>query len=265
MPTITLLTDFGVADTYVGQMKGVIHSIAPQAGIVDLSHEVPPQDVLTAAVMLDDAVDAFSSGTIHVAVVDPGVGSRRRTVAIRTPRHTFIGPDNGLFTLVLEREMLTDAVTLTNPRYHRDDVCATFHGRDIFAPVAAHVANGVALSELGEPVDDRLHMLDLPTPEIRQDHIAAHVLLIDRFGNLITDLKQHAFEDWLGRVPAQQVRLEIGTHRITGIGRTFSDVKTGQAIAYFGSSGRLELAVRNDHAARVLDAQPQMTLSLHHA
>jgi len=263
MPTITLLTDFGVADTYVGQMKGVIRSIAPQVSIVDLSHDVPPQDVLTAAVMLDDAVDAFSSGTIHVAVVDPGVGSRRRTVAIRTPRHTFIGPDNGLFTLVLEREMLKDAVTLTNPRYHREAVCATFHGRDVFAPVAAHVANGVALSELGEPIEDRLCMLDLPTPDIREDHIAAHVLLIDRFGNLITDLKQHAFEDWLGQAAVDEVRLEIGTHQITGISRTFSDVKTGQAIAYFGSSGRLELAVRNSHAASVLNADALTTLFLY--
>ncbi|MEX2387438.1 MAG: SAM-dependent chlorinase/fluorinase, partial [Phycisphaeraceae bacterium] len=187
-PLLTLLTDFGHTDTYVGQMKGVIAGIAPQATAIDLIHVVPPQQVLVAAVMLEAAVEAFAAQTIHVAVVDPGVGGARRAVAVRTEKGVFVGPDNGLFTAVLERWPAVEAVALTNRQYQRDTVSATFHGRDIFAPAAAHLAAGVPMHDLGDSVDPAtLVQLNLPQPTPTDHGMTLHVLWIDHFGNLITD------------------------------------------------------------------------------
>ncbi len=152
MPIITLTTDFGFRDTFAGVMKGVILSIAPAAQIVDLCHGIPPQDILAGALALEESAAFFPRGTIHVAVVDPGVGSDREAIAVETERAFYIGPDNGLFDLVVKKERLKRAVKLQNPRYRLPAVSATFHGRDIFAPAAAHLANGVALDEFGAPI-----------------------------------------------------------------------------------------------------------------
>ncbi|NBC10647.1 MAG: hypothetical protein GVY24_02800 [Planctomycetes bacterium] len=185
---ITLLTDFGSSDTYVGQMKGVLTSMAPQVTVVDLTHHVPPQDVLAAAIHLDAAVDAFADDTIHVAVVDPGVGSRRRGIALRNERGSFVGPDNGLFTAVLERYPAKAIVSLEDRALFRETVSDTFHGRDIFAPAAAHLANGLHLTEFG-PLIDQPVRLDIPQPIENDDgSLAVHPLITDHFGNLITNL-----------------------------------------------------------------------------
>ena len=257
---ITLTTDFGTADPFVGLMKGVILGIAPEVTIVDLSHEVPPQDIAAGALLLDSAVDFFPRGTIHVAVVDPGVGDRHTRIAVRTDEHIYVGPNNGLFTAVLARQEPHAVVELADSRYHHWPVSDTFHGRDIFAPVAAHLANGVALTELGPPVE--AVSLPLPEPWAVGDALELHVLRIDRFGNLITDLTRDRFVDWLGEAPAGKIALQVGNAWIKGLANTFGDVESGTPLAYFGSAGRLEIAVRDGNAAQTLDASRETLIQL---
>lgn len=239
---LTLTTDFSTCDTYVAQMKGVILGISPQVRLVDITHNVPPQDVLAGALTLDSAVDAFPDGTIHLCVVDPGVGTRRAAIALQTRRFIVVGPDNGLANLVTQRHSMQRAVRLTNRKYHRQSVSDTFHGRDIFAPVAGHLANGMALDELGEPIDE-LIQLDLPHPEPIPTGLRLHVIHIDAFGNLVTDLHRNQVG-----LP-NHTRIQIGDLSLGGIHRTFADVPSGEPVAYFGSSHRLEIALRNANAA----------------
>lgn len=258
MPPITLLTDFGTRDTYVGQMKGVIASIAPDTGVIDLTHDVPPQDVTAGAIMLDTAVDAFPDATVHVAVVDPGVGGVRRPIAARSARFTLVGPDNGLFTAVWQRHSPQRIVALTNTACHRPRVSATFHGRDIFAPVAAHLASGTPLDELGESITDPV-TLDLPEPRPTTTGLEATVLCVDHFGNLITNItSDHLPRD--GRAA-----ITVGPARIAEISRTFADVPEGEPVAYLGSTGRLEIALRNANAAARWNLAPGATVHLRHA
>lgn len=267
-PLITLTTDFGSSDTFVAVMKGVMLSICPAARFIDLTHDIPPHDVMAGAIALESACEYFPAGAIHLAVVDPGVGADRAALAIETGRAIFVGPDNGLFSLVLQRASLKRAVALTNERWHRQPVSATFHGRDIFAPVAAHLANGASFDELGDPVDD-LTTLMTPTPIISNTRIEAHVMSIDRFGNLVTDLIAEDLSNWLRRRSAlepiaasspsraleTEVVIRIGGQEIRGLRRTFADVNAGEPIAYIGSGGRIEIAVNSGSAAEFLEAE----------
>ncbi|MCS6829997.1 MAG: SAM-dependent chlorinase/fluorinase [bacterium] len=259
---ITLLTDFGTEDTYVGVMKGVIASLCADATVIDLTHEVPPQDIATGAFLLDASVDYFPEGTIHVAVVDPGVGTSRKPVALRTSRAFFVGPDNGLFTLVLQRQKLLQAVCLDNPQYHLPNPSATFHGRDLFAPVAAHLARGVPLEELGTPLT---RLQRLPLPRIRVDWlgIRATVVHIDRFGNVITNLTRADYEAWRVRWDVKEPAVEVvsGTDLLP-ICRTYGEVPRGQALALFGSSQRLEVAINGGNAAQVFHLQRGETIRI---
>jgi S-adenosylmethionine hydrolase len=250
---ITLLTDFGTQDTYVGVMKGVIASLCPDATVIDLTHAVPPQDIATGAFLLDVSVDYFPEGTIHVAVVDPGVGTARKPIGLRTAKAFFVGPDNGIFTLVLQRQKLLQAVCLENPRYHLPSISATFHGRDIFAPVAAHIACGVALEELGTPLT---RLQRLPLPRIRVDWlgIRATVVHIDHFGNAMTNLTRTDYEAWRARWDVKEPVVQIMTSSTQlPICRTYGDVPRGQPVALFGSSERLEVAVHGGNAAQALN------------
>lgn len=246
---ITLTTDFGLQDTFVGQMKGVILSRLPGATLVDLTHALPGQDIVAGALALESAVDAFPPGTVHLAVVDPGVGSQRAAVAIRTARAYCVGPDNGLFSLVLARDPLLEAVRLTNPRHQREPVSPTFHGRDLFAPAAAHLAGGGTLAQLGEPIA-KLVTLDLPQPQPR----AIDVLAIDHFGNLVTNLAAHDATPGLV--------IEVAGREIRGVCRTYSDVAAGQCVAYVGSGGRVEIAIRNGNAAEALGVRRGQRLTV---
>lgn len=247
MSLITLTTDFGLADSYVGAMKGVILGIDPTAAIVDISHDITPQNVREAAYVIYTAYPYFPPDTVHVVVVDPGVGSRRRAIALRAAQACFVAPDNGVLSYVLARERMKEAVSLTNSRYHRPTVSHTFHGRDIFAPVAAHLARGVPLTKLGEPLSE-IVAFPLPRPQVRPDgDVIGHVLHIDRFGNLILDVRE---EDG---VLGEGLVLEFADHRVQSLGRTFADVSAGELVAYIGSSGYLEIAVREGNAARLLD------------
>jgi S-adenosylmethionine hydrolase len=242
---ITLLTDFGTRDTFVGQMKGVILSRCPGAVVVDLTHEIGAQDVLGGALALESAVDAFPRGTVHLAVVDPGVGSQRAAVAIATARAFYVGPDNGLLGLVLRRDPPLAAVRLTNAFYQREPVSPTFHGRDLFAPAAAHLAGGGKIQSLGETLDPgKLHTLELPAP--RRE--SATVLAIDRFGNVTTNLTDADLADIAA--------VRGGERWIERISRTYSDVPEGEPVAYLNSAGRLEIAIRNGNASDSLHLHP---------
>jgi len=240
---ITLTTDFGTADAYVAQMKGVIESIAPGTSVIDISHDVPAQDVVAGALMLEHTLAAFPEGTIHVGVIDPGVGSARRAIVVRTEHATYIAPDNGLLTAVLQRTPAVACVSLTNPAYHRASVSRTFHGRDVFTPAAAHLAAGTPFDNLGDPITDPA-MLDLPTPRPTDAGLELHVIHIDHFGNLITDATAADLD-----ASPDAVTLTLGDHVITGIHTTFADVAPGEPVAYLGSSNHLEIAIRNGSAA----------------
>jgi hypothetical protein len=247
VPIITLTTDFGLSDAYVGVMKGVILSIAPRAVLVDLCHEVPAQDVRAAAFALYQAAPFFPADTVHLAVVDPGVGSSRRALAVHTDRGTFVAPDNGLLSLVLEGEVCHEAVTITSADFRLPGVSTTFHGRDIFAPAAAHLANGVPLSHLGSPAG-LLVRLQLLKPEVRSTQVVvAHVLHVDRFGNLVLDVRAD-------RLPHRPV-FEIAGRVIGGLSGTYADAAPGELVAYVGSTHDLvEIAVRNGDAAQATGA-----------
>jgi len=249
---ITLTTDFGLADGYVGTMKGVILDIAPTATIVDISHEITPQDVREAAYVLYAATPYFPQGTIHVVVVDPGVGSQRRAIALRTPQATFVAPDNGVLSYVVAGERVEEIAHLTNPRYHLSPVSRTFHGRDIFAPAAAHLARGVRLAELGEPLREII-TFPLPRPQVRPDGaIVGQVIHVDRFGNLITSIMS---KDLADHSPLRKSVVKIRGQSIRGIVNTYAEVTAGKLLALIGSEGYLEISVSGGSASQTLEAK----------
>ena len=248
---ITLLTDFGTSDPFVGVMKGVILEINPQAQIVDLTHDVDPQDIPEAAFLLKTSYRYFPAGTIHLVVVDPGVGTERRAIALRTNQHRFVAPDNGVLSYVLSQETVEQAVALTNEEYFLPQVSRTFHGRDIFAPVAAHLSLGVSLEDLGEPISD-LTQIPLPHPTIKPDTIEAQVIHIDRFGNLITNLAEKQFDEWLSTGAREQIEIETGEQTLRGISQSYADMPEGSLLAIFGSSGHLEISANQASASQLL-------------
>jgi hypothetical protein len=247
MTIITLTTDFGVTDGYVGAMKGVILRLAPNVTLIDISHAVNPHDVRHGARILATAAPEFPDGTIHVAVVDPGVGSSRRGIAVRTTNAFFVGPDNGLFSPFFDSKVA--CVRLTNRATHQRHVSHTFHGRDVFAPVAAHLANGMSINELGPPLIDPVCLVE-PEP-VRTDGgwLVAEVVYVDRFGNLVTNLSPG---NWEQLEPAD-IRVVVGDIGVPFV-RTYSDAAVGELLALIGSSGYLEIAVRTGRASDVLDA-----------
>jgi S-adenosyl-L-methionine hydrolase (adenosine-forming) len=238
---ISLLTDFGLADTYVGQLKGAILSIAPSATIVDLSHAVAAQDVAAGAFALWSAVGAFREGSIHVGVVDPGVGSARRGVALRTARgDVFVGPDNGLLVTAAERlGGIRHAVELTQQIYWRSERSASFHGRDIFGPVAAHLSLGVPLEALG-PTITNPHALDLPEPVGTQ----GEVVHVDTYGNLVTN--------FVGTHLPSEFSVHVGGH-VVRRAAYYAAVPPGALLALVGSAGLLEISARDASAAQLLN------------
>lgn len=239
---ITLTTDFGPGE-YVAAMKGVILTINPQALIVDISHQVEPQDILGGAFVLATATPHFPPNTIHVAVVDPGVGTGRRALLVETPQARFLAPDNGLLGLVLEGKQWR-AWELTQPRYWRQAVSATFHGRDIFAPAAAHLSLGVSPQEMGRPVTEMVKA-PLPPVEVSGEVVRGQVVYVDRFGNLITNLRRE-------HLPAGGVRVEVAGRTIQGLSTHY---QTGpELVALIGSSSYLEIAAPSTSAVRLLRA-----------
>ena len=248
MSIITLLTDFGAQDYFVGATKGAILSLNPDAQIVDLTHEIPPRDIRAGAFNLLAVHRDFPAGTIHVGIVDPGVGSARRGIIISCANQFFVGPDNGLFSWICERERDYRAVQLTNESFFRHPVSETFHGRDIFAPVAAALSTGVAMEDFGPVIDDVIQLESLEPTRRGRGVLEATIIHIDRFGNCITNLRR----DHLSAV----AKLVINGREI-GFRPFFSarGMDEGELFYLFGSAGFAEIAVRDDSAAKILEVQ----------
>ncbi|MDY7078889.1 MAG: SAM-dependent chlorinase/fluorinase [Chloroflexota bacterium] len=277
LPLVTLLTDFGAADGYVGAMKGVILGIFPDARLVDISHEIAPQNLRQAAYVLYTAYPFFPSHTVHLVVVDPGVGSARRPIALRTPAGLFVGPDNGVFSYVMACEPVQTIVELADPRYRLSQTSYTFHGRDVFAPAAAHLAAGVPITALGPPVSDPV-TFSSPRLEVASGGITGEVLYTDHFGNLITSIGRlvwcgdelalgPAFQGVGGggqvQFKADEATVVVGGREIAGVRPTYAGVEPGEILALVGSRGHLEIAVREGNAARQLGLCPGEAVRLH--
>lgn len=248
VPLIALLTDFGLRDHYVGTMKGVMLDVCPEATVVDLTHEVEPGDVLGASLTLQAAYGYFPRGTIFLVVVDPGVGSGRRAVAVQAGGYRFVAPDNGVLTTVLEAHPAHTAVALTET-YQRAEVSRTFEGRDRFAPAAAWLARGVRLDALGPPVS-ALVRLDLPRPRCSPGAVTGCVIHVDRFGNLVTNVDRAALA--IAAQPGETVTVSVGGQVIRRVVATYADVSEGELCALIGSRGLLEISERRGSAAERL-------------
>lgn len=247
MPIITLTSDFGLRDGYVGAMKGVICSIAPDARIVDVAHLIPPQDVVHGAFALAHAAPFFPVGTIHVGVVDPGVGTARAPICVVCDGQYFVGPDNGLFAICAHEAKTWEVYQLTNAAFFRPEVSPTFHGRDIFAPVGAHLARGVRPAQLG-PRLDKPRPLELPLLAEEDGVLYGEVVYIDSFGNAVTNISQPHLAALAHRAP----HITVGNATIHGISRTYADRAPQSPLALMGSGGLLEIAVCCGHAATQL-------------
>lgn len=247
-PIITLLTDFGNLDSYVGIMKGVMLSLNPEAVLVDLTHGVPPQDTISGAFLLAEAAPYFPPGTIHLAVVDPGVGTPRRALAARAREQFWVGPDNGLFSLVFEEGATPDLVSLENSDYFRESVSRTFHGRDIFAPVAAHLSLGTPLDAFGPPLADPI-ILPWPQAEFTSDAVRGEIVHVDGFGNLVSNIRGSDLLTWLADKPHVVI---LGSLTLPGLSRTYGEVAAGEFVALVGSHGYLEIACVQGNAGRRL-------------
>ena len=241
MAVITLTTDFGLHDAYVAATKGAMLAVAPDVSLVDVSHQILPQDVASGAYILFSAYRYFPAGTVHLAVVDPGVGSARRAIAVETPDYRFVGPDNGLFSGVFQRERKWNVVEIRNAAFFRSTVSPTFHGRDIFGPVAAHLCSGVPVAKLGPPVTDPIR-LDFWTVQERDDVVVGRIVHVDRFGNAISNVGRR-------RVGDGEVCVRVGENLFEGICRTYTDVPEGEALVLYGSEDTLEVAINRGNAA----------------
>ena len=247
---ITLTSDFGLRDHYVGTMKGVMLRIHPEARLIDITHQITTQDVLEASLVLDGGYRYFPVGTVHLVVVDPGVGSGRRPILVAGNEHFFVGPDNGTFTGIMEGDRSARAFEIVERRFLLPGISDTFHGRDIFAPVAAFLARGIAPEEFGPPVTDPCR-LSLPVPRIWGDQIRGEVIHIDSFGNIVSNIARVDFERAVGE---RRFRILINGKVIDRIHRTYADRERGQTLALFGSSDLLEVAVADGRAERRIGA-----------
>jgi S-adenosyl-L-methionine hydrolase (adenosine-forming) len=248
---ITLLTDFGTEDYFVGAMKGVILTRIREALIVDITHGIPPQDVRAGAFTLSAAYDSFPSGSIHLAVVDPGVGSNRRPILVEAADHLFVGPDNGLFSMILDRVPVATVRHVTNTDYFLPNPSSTFHGRDIFAPVAAALAQGVEPGELGPVIQDPVRFGFVEGESLIDGTMVGRVIHVDHFGNCVTNF---AWEQLQPLLTAQRFCLRVKDREIHQLLRTYSEAsaQTGEPFVTIGSAGFLEISVRCSSAAREL-------------
>jgi S-adenosylmethionine hydrolase len=247
-PIIALLTDFGVKDHYAGTMKGVVLGLCPDVTLVDITHDIPAHDVLTGALELAASCKYFPAGTIFVAVVDPGVGSARRGLIVDTGDYRFVAPDNGVLTAVLREHKPKRVVELTERRYARPTVSRTFEGRDRFAPAAAWLARGTEPTAMGRPVTNWLQ-LEIPEPHLDETALIGEVLLVDRFGNLVSNIDRRRFEQFR---QDGTIRIAIDGQTVDRLVATYAEAPAGTVCALFGGSDHLELAVNGGSAAEQL-------------
>jgi S-adenosylmethionine hydrolase len=252
---ITLLTDFGTADYYVAAMKGVILSVNPTASIVEITHDIPPQDIEAAAFVLLSCYRDFPPGTINVAVVDPGVGSSRRPILVNAGERFFVGPDNGLFSYILEKEETSKVVHVTAEQYFRQPLSNTFHGRDVFAPVAAELSRGTSADSFGPKIDDAVRLPSLKPELTKNGKVKGRIIHIDHFGNCVTNIDRTVFADGF--------QLLVNGNKIKSIQASYSEAKKKGLFAIWGSAGFLEISLRNGSAAKALKARrgDEVTLS----
>lgn len=264
-PVVALLTDFGLQDGYVGIMKGAILKINPSVQIVDLCHSAEPYDIFGAAYILSSAYRYFPSGTVHVAVVDPGVGSSRRIICLKTKDYIFLAPDNGILSLIAAHDNPEVITEVTNNEYFLPEISNTFHGRDIFAPVAAHLANGISALEFGKKIS-RIREIEIPVPVLSSNSVlTAEVIYIDRFGNIVTNIDSSVLEKikftangkYADKINTIRGRFSIviANRKIERISKSYSEVKNGELAALFGSSGYLEIAANKDSAKELLNVR----------
>ena len=252
---ITFLSDFGLQDDFVGTCHGVIKRLAPDAQIIDITHGIPPQAVLQGALVLANTLPYMPAG-VHLAVIDPGVGSHRRALALRDADDRFyVGPDNGLLLPAAERAGIAEAHELANPVYALESVSRTFHGRDLFAPAAAHLALGVEIGRLGPPIDpESLVRLELPEPSFGDGTIHATTLYVDSFGNIALNLTRDHL-DRVGVVPGTRIELDLSGERYYAVAaRTFADARPGDVILFEDSYRNMSIAISNGNAAAMLHA-----------
>jgi hypothetical protein len=247
-PIIALLTDFGTRDHYAGTMKAVILGICPEATLVDITHDIPAHDLLTAALELAASYKYFPSGTVFLVVVDPGVGSARRGIALDTGDYRFVAPDNGVLTAVLKETPARRAVELTERRYARATVSRTFEGRDRFAPAAGWLAKGIELPALGRSAG-AIHQIAIPEPQVSGDMLTGEVLRVDRFGNLVTNIDRRLFDKF---AHADGIEISAATHTIARVVATYAEAGANEVCALFGSTDHLEIAVNAGNASDVL-------------
>ena len=257
LPVISLLTDFGTADYFVGAVKGAILSVNSQAVIADITHEIAPQDISAGAFILLAAYQTFPAGTIHVGVVDPGVGSTRRAIIVSANKQFFVGPDNGLFTYIYDREPEHQVFHVTAEKYFRPERSSTFHGRDIFAPVAGALSNGVKPLAFGPQIDDAVRLSVSLEPEVlKNGDVRARIIHIDHFGNCTTNITRDL-------VPSEEnASLVINRKTIRKFRKFYGDESTNTPFAIWGSAGFLEISVNGGSAAKALRGKPNDTVVL---
>ena len=257
MPIVTIVSDFGLHDEYAGAVKGVILSICPAASIVDITHQIDPQDIVQAAYLIPSFYRFFPQGTVHLIVVDPGVGSERDILAVVHRGHVFIAPDNGVLTLLMSREKSDMIVRLTNTDYFLKPVSSTFHGRDIFAPISAHIINGIALKDLGTRIEykDIVHLEDLSCRLSKTGQLLGKIISIDHFGNLTTNIDSDSVLAICQSEAKSRLQIRISAHEIIGLSDRYSEAEIQAPLALIGSRNYLEIAVNCGSAEKYFKAQ----------
>ncbi|MGD9022552.1 MAG: SAM-dependent chlorinase/fluorinase [Deltaproteobacteria bacterium] len=264
IPIITLLTDFGLQDEYIGVMKGVILSMNPDVRVVDITHYIPRHDVRRAALVLATSFGYFPKGSIHVAVVDPGVGGERKIICLKQEGHFFLAPDNGLLTMVIKDEKVQKVCMVSNDKYFLEPVSDTFHGRDIFAPVAAHLSKGVDMGRIGREISpEDLLRLDIEVPFVSAGvELVGTIVSVDRFGNLVTNIDQATFERFKHHAKSAQVMVRLGRFTIKGVSKSYDAVKVGSPLAIFGSRRLLEISLNQGDAQGHFKAKIGQTVKI---
>lgn len=257
---ITLLTDFGEGGYWVGVMKGVILNITPHVQIVDITHSIPSHQLKVASFILKVSYSFFPPDTVHVVVVDPGVGTDRKALIVRTERYYFVGPDNGVLSWMLEEEGIKKIINIKNEKYFLPELSSTFWGRDVFAPVAAHIADGMPVEEFGEELKlGEIVRVELPRMVMKNRKIIGEVVYVDKFGNLITNIEKRRCEEWLR---GRGFSLHIGQRRIHRIVPNYQEAEKGEIVALWGSTGYLEIATKEDSASKILTSREGDKVSL---
>jgi S-adenosylmethionine hydrolase len=264
MSMITLFTDFGSQDAYVGVMKGVIFSINPSVTVVDVCHHIDPQDLIEAAYLIKSSYRYFPKGTVHIIVVDPGVGGNRSIVAVKSSSHIFVAPDNGVLTLLTDEIEVDAIVRIENSRYFLNPVSRTFHGRDIFAPVASYLSTGVPFETLGSNTDIQdLIRLNVPKPHISsKNELVGTIISIDRFGNCISNISEECLNTFINNDTEKILEIKIGKTIIRSLSYSYAEAGSGSPLAIIGSFGHLEIAMNCDNAGHRLNVEKGDTFIL---